>query len=29
LSDNQLEALVKRAESVSKPSLFFRFYERA
>jgi aryl-alcohol dehydrogenase-like predicted oxidoreductase len=29
LSDNQVEALVKRAEPVSKPSLFFRFYERA
>jgi hypothetical protein len=29
LSDNQAEALVKRAEPVSKPSLFFRFYERA
>jgi len=29
LSDNQADALVKRAEPVSKPSLFFRFYERA
>ena len=29
LSDNQVEALVKRAEPVSKPSLFFRFYDRA
>jgi hypothetical protein len=29
LSDNQTDALVKRAEPVSKPSLFFRFYERA
>ena len=28
LSDSQAEALVKRAEPVSKPSLFFRFYER-
>jgi aryl-alcohol dehydrogenase-like predicted oxidoreductase len=29
LSDGQVEALVKRAEPVSKPSLFFRFYDRA
>ncbi|MGD0831584.1 MAG: aldo/keto reductase [Terracidiphilus sp.] len=29
LSDNQVDALVKRAEPVSKPSLFFRFYDRA
>jgi hypothetical protein len=29
LSDAQTEALVKRAEPVSKPSLFFRFYDRA
>jgi aryl-alcohol dehydrogenase-like predicted oxidoreductase len=29
LSDGQAEALVKRAEPVSKPSLFFRFYDRA
>jgi aryl-alcohol dehydrogenase-like predicted oxidoreductase len=29
LSDSQTEAIVKRAEPVSKPSLFFRFYDRA
>ena len=29
LSDAQTEALVKRAEPCSKPSLFFRFYDRA
>jgi len=28
LSDNQVAGLVARAEPVSKPSLFFRFYER-
>jgi aryl-alcohol dehydrogenase-like predicted oxidoreductase len=29
LSDTQAAELVKRAEPVSKPSLFFRFYDRA
>ena len=29
LSDTQVAELVKRAEPVSKPSLFFRFYDRA
>jgi aryl-alcohol dehydrogenase-like predicted oxidoreductase len=29
LSDNQLAELVKRVEPVAKPSLFFRFYDRA
>jgi uncharacterized protein len=28
LSDAQTQALVARAESVAKPSLFFRFYDR-
>jgi aryl-alcohol dehydrogenase-like predicted oxidoreductase len=28
LSDNQAASLVARAEPVSKPSLFFRFYDR-
>ena len=28
LSDSQVAGLVARAEPVSKPSLFFRFYDR-